>query len=226
MEKYYLVIDLEATCDENHAIPREETEIIEIGAVLCDGETLRPTAEFQTFVKPLRHPKLTPFCTKLTSIQQSDVESAPSFNAAVQKLGAWLRETNALGQVLFCSWGDYDKNQLARQERHAGIRLPLGKGHLNLKEAFRKFSRDDRKVGTGQALRADRSGEGAFSRALRELRRETRARSDAAQLSRDQPVAGELGLRLRDRGSHVPRLPQAPAVRARLAAGSRRARLS
>jgi 3'-5' exoribonuclease 1 len=153
--KYYFVIDLEATCDENHAIPREQTEIIEIGAVLCDGETLTPCGEFQTFVKPLRHPKLTRFCTQLTTITQADVETAPPFAVAVQRLSAWLRERDALGKILFCSWGDYDKNQLQRQERQGGVRLPLGRDHLNLKEAFRRRSShgDDSKLGTGQALR-------------------------------------------------------------------------
>jgi inhibitor of KinA sporulation pathway (predicted exonuclease) len=150
--KYYLVIDLEATCDEGHAIPREQTEIIEIGAVLCDAETLAPCGEFQTFVKPFRHPKLTRFCTQLTSITQADVEAAPTFAVAVQKLAAWLREKNALGEILFCSWGDYDKNQLQRQERQGGVRLPLGPDHLNLKEAFRRRSGDTKKLGTGGAL--------------------------------------------------------------------------
>jgi inhibitor of KinA sporulation pathway (predicted exonuclease) len=148
--KYYLVIDLEATCDENHAIPREQTEIIEIGAVLCDAQTLAPVDEFQTFVKPMRHPKLTPFCTRLTTIEQSDVDSAATFSVAIQKLAQWLRPH--AGEFLFCSWGDYDKNQLQRQERQGGVRLPLGKDHLNLKEAFRRRSGDDKKLGTNTAL--------------------------------------------------------------------------
>jgi inhibitor of KinA sporulation pathway (predicted exonuclease) len=42
-----LVVDLEATCDEDHRIPREETEIIEIGAVLVDAERLEPVEDFR-----------------------------------------------------------------------------------------------------------------------------------------------------------------------------------
>ncbi|MFO0576764.1 MAG: 3'-5' exonuclease [Polyangia bacterium] len=152
-KKFYLVIDLEATCDADHKIPREQTEIIEIGAVLCDAEKLARVAEFQTFVRPLRHPRLTGFCTQLTTITQAQVDGAPTFSVAIQKLGAWLRERGVLGQFTFCSWGDYDKNQLAREERRHGLRLPLGTGHLNLKEAFCRRSGDDKKLGTGQALR-------------------------------------------------------------------------
>jgi len=46
----YLVIDLEATCDDQGSMPREETEIIEIGAVLVDAATLAPLGEWQSFV--------------------------------------------------------------------------------------------------------------------------------------------------------------------------------
>ncbi len=151
--RYYLVLDLEATCDEDHRIPREETEIIEIGAVLCDGETLAPRDEFQTFVKPRRHPKLTPFCTKLTTITQADVDTAPLFPQAMATLSRWLVERQLAGQFTFCSWGDYDKQQLQREERKNSVRVPLGTRHLNLKEAFRKRSGDDTKLGTGAALR-------------------------------------------------------------------------
>src|SRR5262245_26842105 len=150
---YYLVIDVEATCDEDHRIPREQTEIIEIGAVLADGATLAPTAEFQTFVKPFGPPRLTPFCTQLTSITQAEVDGAPGFAAAMKKLAEFLSEQGATGQFVFCSWGDYDRAQFERDERRHGVRAPLGKRHLNLKEAFRRRSGDDRKLGVGQALR-------------------------------------------------------------------------
>lgn len=150
---YYLVIDLEATCDEDHRLPREQTEIIEIGAVLCDGVVLRPRAEFQTFIKPMRHPRLTPFCMRLTSITQADVDAAPGFAAAMQKLGAFLREQNAQGQFTFCSWGDYDRQQIGRDERRHGVCAPLGPKHLNLKDAFRRRSGNDGALGCGQALR-------------------------------------------------------------------------
>lgn len=151
--RYYLVIDVEATCDDNHAIPREQTEIIEIGGVLADGATLAPAAEFQTFVKPVRHPRLTPFCTRLTSITQADVDAAPGFAAAMQKLAAFLRDSGATGQFVFCSWGDYDRDQFGRDERRHGVRAPLGRAHINLKESFRRRSGDDGKLGVGQALR-------------------------------------------------------------------------
>lgn len=145
----YLVIDLEATCCDDDAFPRDEMEIIEIGAVLVDAATLTPTAEFQTFVKPLRHRTLTPFCSELTTITQADVDRAPRFPQAILKLGEFIRGKDAL----FCSWGGYDRNQFRRDAQHHRVKLPLGERHMNLKEAFSRRLGDSRQYGTGQALR-------------------------------------------------------------------------
>jgi hypothetical protein len=43
---HWLVIDLEATCCNDGQFPREEMEIIEIGAVIADGKTFEPSDEF------------------------------------------------------------------------------------------------------------------------------------------------------------------------------------
>jgi inhibitor of KinA sporulation pathway (predicted exonuclease) len=147
---HYVVIDLEATCCDDDTIPRDEMEIIEIGAVLVDGRTLAPVGEFQTFVRPQRHRKLTAFCTGLTTITQADVDAAPRFPDALARLDAFLRGKDAL----FCSWGGYDRNQLRRDaQRHRVKKLPLGERHLNLKAAFSQRLGEPREYGTGQALR-------------------------------------------------------------------------
>jgi inhibitor of KinA sporulation pathway (predicted exonuclease) len=49
-------------------VPRDRSEIIEIGAVLVEGKRLQPLDEFAVFVKPVLHPKLTRFCMELTTI--------------------------------------------------------------------------------------------------------------------------------------------------------------
>lgn len=141
------MIDLEATCDERHRIPREETEIIEIGAVLLD-DALQPVDEWQTFVRPVIHATLTPFCTKLTSIVQAQVAAAPGIAAAIAGLGVFL----AGRTPLFCSWGDYDRAQLAREAERNGLTLPLGDQHFNVKEAFKQRVGDGKPRGVGQAL--------------------------------------------------------------------------
>jgi inhibitor of KinA sporulation pathway (predicted exonuclease) len=144
---YYLVVDLEATCDDLGAVPRHESEIIEIGAVLVEGRSLRPVAELMTFVRPVVHPELTPFCVGLTTITQDDVEHAPGFVEAAARLAAFGRG------ALFCSWGNYDRNQLAADAERHGIAPPLGPAHWNLKEAFAEVQGSRKKLGTQAALR-------------------------------------------------------------------------
>jgi inhibitor of KinA sporulation pathway (predicted exonuclease) len=149
------VCDLEATCDAASSprpIPRHETEIIEIGCVLVDEATLRPIDEYATFVKPVKHPTLTRFCTELTSIRQEDVAQAPRFRDAIGNVARWLAGA-ASARPLFCSWGDYDWNQLAREARRNGnMTLPFGSEHLNLKKRFSETLGDPRRYGMGEAL--------------------------------------------------------------------------
>lgn len=150
----YLVIDLEATCDDGGRVPRNESEIIEIGAVLVAHDTVQPIAEFQTFIRPVRHPELTAFCTQLTSITQADVADAPGFAEAIAALERFMVPHMRGGPPpLFCSWGNYDKNQFAHDARHHGVRLPFGRDHLNLKQAFSDAMGTRKRFGMARALR-------------------------------------------------------------------------
>lgn len=144
--EYYLVVDLESTCDDAGAVPRAESEIIEIGAVLVDGHTLAPIDEFATFVRPVRHPELTTFCRTLTTITQAEVDGAPGFPEAAGKLAAIGRG------ALFCSWGNYDRNQLAADAARHGIASPLGPDHLNIKQRFADALGVRRGLGTYAAM--------------------------------------------------------------------------
>lgn len=146
---FHLVIDLEATCDEDHRIPRAQTEIIEIGAVLVDTETLTPVDEFATFVRPIVHRKLTPFCAALTHITQADVDGAPLFPEALSRLGRFIGGRDAL----FCSWGDYDRDQFGRDASRHGVRLPFSNRHLNLKKRFSEQLGEEQRYGMAGALR-------------------------------------------------------------------------
>ncbi len=146
----YLVIDLEATCDDHGAVPRQQMEIIEIGAVVVDGTDLRPRDEFQTFIQPVRNPVLTPFCTSLTSITQPMLDDAPQFAAAILALADFIDGRD----LLFCSWGAYDNNQFLMDARYHGVDLPFGDRHLNLKAEFSRRRGTRKRFGMAEALRA------------------------------------------------------------------------
>jgi inhibitor of KinA sporulation pathway (predicted exonuclease) len=147
---YYLVVDVEATCCDRNTIPREETEIIEIGAVMVDAAVLRTVGEHATFVRPVQHPQLTPFCTELTSIVQTNVEEAPLFPEAISKLRTWMAQWP---DAWFCSWGDYDRNQFLNECQQQSVPYPFGEHHLNLKRLFSEKNGLRKQFGMTAALR-------------------------------------------------------------------------
>jgi inhibitor of KinA sporulation pathway (predicted exonuclease) len=148
-DRNYLVIDLEATCCDAGTVPRQQMEIIEIGAVLVDGRTFEPLREFQTFIRPVRHPRLTAFCTELTTITQADVDGAPAWWQAIERFDAFVGDAHPL----FSSWGNYDRNQF-RQDAAYHKRWPrLSKDHLNVKQAFSDTLGTTKRFGMAGALR-------------------------------------------------------------------------
>ncbi|WP_339736244.1 3'-5' exonuclease [uncultured Gimesia sp.] len=147
---YYLIIDLEATCCDQRSVPRNEMEIIEIGAVMVERDSLSVVDEFQTFIQPVRHPQLTQFCTELTSIQQSDIAAAPLFPIAIIRIQGWLASYEA---ALFCSWGDYDKSQFLQDCHYHQIPYPFPSDHLNLKKQFSLSQGYPKNHGMARALK-------------------------------------------------------------------------
>jgi inhibitor of KinA sporulation pathway (predicted exonuclease) len=146
----YLIIDLEATCSNEGSVPRHEMEIIEIGAVIQNARTFEIESELQTFVRPVRHPRLTAFCTELTSIPQAQVDAAPGFPEALRSLKDWM---GGFEDALFCSWGNYDRSQFLQDCQYHGVAYPFDSGHLNLKEEFSRALNTGRRFGVDGALR-------------------------------------------------------------------------
>ena len=145
---HYLVIDFEASCCDAGTVPRHEMEIIEFGVVMVDTD-FRTIDEFQSFVKPVRHPLLTPFCTQLTSIRQQDVDSAPTFPECIATFKAWLHR---YADFAFCSWGDYDRNQLQQDSDFHHIPNPISAPHRNVKRLFSERQGSTKKYGLSEAV--------------------------------------------------------------------------
>jgi inhibitor of KinA sporulation pathway (predicted exonuclease) len=147
---YYLIVDLEATCSNDGSVPRHEMEIIEIGAVMQSSRTFESESEFQTFIRPVRHARLTDFCTELTGITQEDIADAPSFREALEAMKQWMY---AFDDSLFCSWGDYDRNQFLQDCEYHRTAYPFRSGHLNLKAEFARALGRKKKLGIADAVR-------------------------------------------------------------------------
>lgn len=133
----YIVFDLEATCWEGvRDFPRMET--IEIGAVELTDAAGPHVREFDAFIRPIASPRLSKFCTDLTSIRQSDVDTADYFYTVFPSFIDWIGEP----PFVICSWGGYDTTQFKTDcERH-GMQYPAAfERHINLKKSFaRHFS--------------------------------------------------------------------------------------
>ncbi|OCQ90015.1 exonuclease [Nostoc sp. MBR 210] len=146
---YLLVLDLEATCCDQGTIKRYEMEIIEIGAVMVEAQTLKIIDEFQTFIKPVRYPTLTEFCKSLTSITQTQVEQAPEYPEAIAMLQKWLSN---YPNAVFGSWGDYDRNQFKQDSKFHNLPFPIAYPHVNLKQQFSDSQGLSKRYGMAEAL--------------------------------------------------------------------------
>jgi len=137
MDKFYLVVDLEATCwqDKSQEEKENKSEIIEIGAVLLD-ENKNVVGEFQSFVKPMVHRTLSDFCMNLTHINQRDVDNVCSFPYVHDSFLRFIEGR----EVVFCSWGEYDKKQFRRDcLLHHLVEFPDGE-FINIKRLFAEKS--------------------------------------------------------------------------------------
>ena len=147
----YLIIDLEATCWRYSKGHHGENEIIEIGAVVLD-DTREVLGEIQRFVRPVRNPTLSEFCKQLTSIRQSDVDTAQIFPDVLADFQKQVEDISGkrLADLVFCSWGDYDRKQLMKDCQYHRVPYPFGV-HWNVKKEFAKRRRI-RPVGIARAL--------------------------------------------------------------------------
>ena len=149
MSSYFLIVDLEATCSDDGSIFRESIEIIEIGAVMLNRSTWEIDSEYQQFIKPVRHPILTKFCTELTTITQQDVDTALTFPEVIPQFKQWI---DTYPKNIFCSWGNYDKTQFIQDCQFHNLAYPFGAEHRNIKKEFSLSLGNKKKFDIRQAL--------------------------------------------------------------------------
>lgn len=149
--RYLLIMDFEATCDDTgHVVPRHESEIIELPTILYDVDENVVRATFHEYVRPTRHPTLTPFCTDLTGIEQvgvhpptipsfaghkaddcfqNTVDGADPFPSVWDRYQEFLRKHGIMdepGAAAYLTCGDWDlKTMLPGQLRLSGSQVGL-----------------------------------------------------------------------------------------------------
>ncbi|CDW83651.1 exonuclease family protein [Stylonychia lemnae] len=134
---YICVYDFECQCEEGTK-NLTFNEIIEFPVVVIDVKSMQIIGEFQTYVKPTIHPKLTEFCTKLTGIEQSQVDGGVPIKEAIQQVHAFLEKLGVLQtEFVFLSCGDFDGNQIRREALHKQFNIPSYlKRWINIKKVF------------------------------------------------------------------------------------------
>jgi inhibitor of KinA sporulation pathway (predicted exonuclease) len=155
----YVIFDLEASCGKE--IPNGESEIIEIGAVKLN-EKLEIVDEFQSFIRPIIHPTITYFCEELTSITQSDVDGADTFDIVFPKFYEWATDIRTSKDwftekpTWFCSWGFYDKKMiLSDLKKHKHMYEAFADvfaSHISIKHQHGQMIGNKRGVGMATAL--------------------------------------------------------------------------
>jgi len=149
------IIDLEATCWESKEIKlKKKSEIIELGGAILKTQT-SSIYTFSEFVKPVLNPILSEYCINLTSIKQKDVENASCFSISLDnflKKATNYLENKKIKNVVFGSWGMYDKKQLIEDCKLHNIKYPFGR-HWNIKQGFSQMLNTKRGYGLSRALK-------------------------------------------------------------------------
>ena len=151
MAKYKLdqlvIVDVESTCWEGQPPPGERSEIIEIGVCLLGLKDLAISNPRSIIVKAKS--KVSPFCEKLTTLRQQDVDGGISFHEAC----AMLQKEYRTYDRTWASYGDYDRNQFQRNCREASATYPFGDSHINIKRLAALLCGWGEEVGMPEALK-------------------------------------------------------------------------
>lgn len=107
-----VIFDLEASCKTFGLNEIEESNIIEIGAVKLDKNTLEIKSEFSTLIRPKNYPIL-PEIEEITRITPEMVAESPYFDDAIGSFLNWYGERK---KSILAGWGLYYDLPLLRKE--------------------------------------------------------------------------------------------------------------
>jgi inhibitor of KinA sporulation pathway (predicted exonuclease) len=145
---HVLVVDVESTCWEGSPPPGEVSEIIEIGVCSVEVASGERGERRSILVRPVRS-RVSPFCTRLTTLTQEQVDAGVSFAEAC----ALLRKEFRSDRRVWASYGDYDRKMFERQCAAVGVKYPFGPRHVNVKTLFALTHALPREVGMAEAMR-------------------------------------------------------------------------
>ena len=150
MSRDFLVVDFEfTTYKKRTGQPRGFfSEIIEIGAVKINGETLEITDRVQQFVKPHFYPKQANDGLSFSMISEKDMESAIEFSEMIEI----IKTLYTPQKTYFAAWGNADYNVLNEGcKRHSLINPVLEDDYLDIAFAYKTIMEDTYTTGLRNA---------------------------------------------------------------------------
>jgi inhibitor of KinA sporulation pathway (predicted exonuclease) len=137
----YLVIDFEATCQKKGKWPLQE--IIEFPCIIIDSVSGETIDIFHQYVRPIKNPILSDFCTELTGIKQETVDKANEFTEVFKDFVQWLQLNELqLDEVIPICCGEWDfKICFPKQASISGMKVPgFLKRWINIKKVVAKYT--------------------------------------------------------------------------------------
>ncbi|WP_235298985.1 3'-5' exonuclease [Portibacter marinus] len=147
----FIVFDLEATCWLGRP-PQGITEIIEIGAVKYNGYG-EQLGKFSKFIRPTVNPVLSPFCKKLTSISQENVDRSHTFERVIEEFMDWVDIYE--DDYLLCSWGKFDKTLLRNDCILHKVETDWLESHIDIKKQYHRYKGSKNEYGLKKSLRME-----------------------------------------------------------------------
>lgn len=143
-------------------------EIIEIGALRL-SRAGRFLDDFNSLIRPVLHPHLSPYCKRLTGIEQDAINAAPSFPQVLDRFVDWLYESD---EYLLLSWGSRDRTFLENDcILHRQDIDWMANRHYDLKHLYKKLYNLPGKLSLNSALRKEGLlFEGTAHRAMNDAR--------------------------------------------------------
>jgi len=150
---YILILDFEATCDDQKQIIPQE--IIEFPILMVDTKTFEIQSTFHQYVEPQVNKQLSKFCTNLTGITNDMISGKPNLEQTIRLVDEWIKNNVVLTlnesqdsvnkvkkNFTFLTCGDWDlKKMLPEQSKYFKISCPdYFKSWINLKKAYFKFT--------------------------------------------------------------------------------------
>ncbi|KAF5658039.1 centractin [Fusarium heterosporum] len=123
----YVVIHVATTCDEHGVyVTKDSAEVIELGWILIDANSLEEITHESVLVKPVNTP-ITPLCTSLTTLTWEHVRNAGTFRDAITRFDTFATEylTSKNLDFVFVTLDAWDlRVQLPREARDKAVVLP------------------------------------------------------------------------------------------------------